>query len=271
MPRSLLHYLLAIPFLCLALCLISSCAGSKKTTKKPSAIKGKVITERKDIHPPQPRIDPFTNADTIKKLQVLLYLSGYEPGKIDGTIKDQTAKALDEFQQLKNLRIGDRSDTTLRAIGVTQMTFGVKELQESLSRKGYDPGPVDDIVGPMTRTAYIEFLQNNELPTLGLSEEVRTALFSDDAKYQKPLNIDPLFQQGNSTTFISSYNSSIPLRQATVRDVQQALKARGYDSGPESDMMTPPIADALFLFQCDKKLPIGGMNYDTLRALGFKE
>ena len=249
---------------------LSSCGSSKKTTAtKPP--KGKVVT-KPDVPPPaKTRIDPFSNADTLKKLQILLYLSGYEPGKIDGTLKEQTTKALDDFQQLKNLPIGDRSDSTLRALGVTQMNFSVKDLQETLSRKGYDPGPIDDIVGQMTRSAYIDFLQNNELSSLGLSEEVRNALFSNDPKYNKPINTDPLFRQDKSTVFVPSYSSNISMKQATITDLQQALKARGYDPGANATEMTPQTADALFLFQCDKKLPVGGMNYDTMRALGFKD
>lgn len=249
---------------------ISACTSSKKSAKQPKPVKGRVTTaDKRDITPQKLHIDPFANADTIKKMQVLLYLSGYEPGKIDGLLKEQTIKAIEDFQRLKNIHLGDRSDTTLHAIGVTEMNFTVRDLQETLSKKGYDAGPIDDIIGPMTRGAYIEFLQNNELSSMGLSEEVRNALFSDDAKYQKPLNTDPLFRQGN--TFIPSYSSSVPLRQATIPDIQQALRAKGYDPGPNADMMTPIIADALYLFQCDKKLPIGGINYDTLRALGFKE
>lgn len=264
-----------LPFLLFfALGYLGSCSSSKKTSKTAAnkSVKGKVVAAR-DTPPtaaPKPRIDPFTNADTLKKMQILLYLSGYEPGKIDGILKEQTTKALDDFQQLKNLKVGDRSDTTLRALGVTEMNFSVKDLQETLSRKGYDPGPIDDIIGPMTRTAYIEFLQNNELTSMGLSEEVRTALFSTEPKYNKPINNDPLFRQGSSV-IVPSYSSNISMKQATIADLQQALKARGYESGESSDIMTPQTADALFLFQCDKKLPVGGMNYETMRALGFKE
>ncbi|MGB1205124.1 MAG: peptidoglycan-binding domain-containing protein [Chitinophagales bacterium] len=55
---------------------------------------------------------------------------------------------------------------------------------------------------------------------------------------------------------------------AKVIEVQQALKARGYDPGSMDNQMGPRTKQALTQYQKDNGLPIGNLNTETLRALG---
>ncbi|HRK28483.1 MAG TPA: peptidoglycan-binding domain-containing protein [Chitinophagales bacterium] len=55
---------------------------------------------------------------------------------------------------------------------------------------------------------------------------------------------------------------------AKVREVQEALKTRGYDPGPADNVMGPRTKAALVQFQKDNGLPTGNLNVETLRALG---
>ncbi|HRK26426.1 MAG TPA: peptidoglycan-binding domain-containing protein [Chitinophagales bacterium] len=55
---------------------------------------------------------------------------------------------------------------------------------------------------------------------------------------------------------------------AKVREVQEALKTRGYDPGPADNVMGPRTKAALVQFQKDNGLPTGNLNIETLRALG---
>jgi hypothetical protein len=55
---------------------------------------------------------------------------------------------------------------------------------------------------------------------------------------------------------------------STVRAVQRALKERGYDPGPEDDIMGARTKAALTKYQQDKGLPTGNLNVDTMKALG---
>ena len=55
---------------------------------------------------------------------------------------------------------------------------------------------------------------------------------------------------------------------STVRSIQAALKARGYDPGPEDDIMGARTKAALTKFQQDKGLPVGNLNVETMKALG---
>lgn len=58
-----------------------------------------------------------------------------------------------------------------------QAADGVREVQQALVDKGYDPGPVDGIMGTRTRTAIREFQSDKGIPATGrLDEETQRAL-----------------------------------------------------------------------------------------------
>lgn len=280
----------AILLICMALTisfLFASCHASKKAKKDKNAINTNVLpdetttetetfvpTETENtVKPPETAAAySFENEATLKKTQILLFLSGYAPGRVDGSMKEQTMQAITAFQDDHKLAVGDMTSKTLDDIGVGMMDFDVSDLQTALEKKGYDPGPIDNLVGNMTRTAYTEFLQNNKLPFNKFTPEIKEVLFSDDPKYRNTNQVDALFNEAPSTTLSADMSNVkfVPLISAKIRDVQRALFAKGYDAGPTSETMNPQIADALFKYQVDKKLPVGGLNEDTLRSLGFR-
>ena len=47
-----------------------------------------------------------------------------------------------------------------------------------------------------------------------------------------------------------------------------ALKKAGYDPGPSDNIMGTRTKAALTKFQQDKALPVGNLDFDTLKALG---
>ncbi len=53
-----------------------------------------------------------------------------------------------------------------------------------------------------------------------------------------------------------------------VRDVQTALRTRGYDPGPADNVMGSRTKAALVKFQRENNLPVGQLDFETLRALG---
>ena len=55
----------------------------------------------------------------------------------------------------------------------------------------------------------------------------------------------------------------------TVRQIQQALKDRGYDPGTLDNAMGARTKIALQKFQRDKGLPQGSLDMETLKALGI--
>ncbi|QQS28109.1 MAG: hypothetical protein IPM47_14700 [Sphingobacteriales bacterium] len=217
----------------------------------------------------------FSDNIVIEKIQILLYLHGYKPGKTDGILKQQTEEALNSFQSDYQLMIGDRSIKTLESLGVHWFDFSVEDIQQKLFQKGYDPGPIDNIIGPMTRNAYLDFLKNNQFKQSDIiNAEIKKALFSDDPKYILQTGEGTQISEEDLSDKISQtypFITGITISKASIRDVQQALNAKGYDAGPYTQVSTPQFKDALFQFQVDKQLPMGGMNVETLRALGFKE
>lgn len=261
-------------FVCLIaifLTLTESCKSSRSASKTPHKKPHTLPANKEPETVIAPKKNAFADGDSVRKIQVLLYLAGFDPGRADGIFKEQTSAALDEFQKSAQINVGDRSDTTLHRLGLTLMDFDVKDMQTALAQKGYDPGPADNLIGPMTRNAYLDFLEENDLAAVSFTKEIKDALFSDNPQYNKPINTDPLFNERQTigSTFISGQN--IRIANATLADIQQALKIRGYDPGPPANSMTPQLSDALYLFQNEKKLPMGGLNYDTMRALGFKD
>jgi hypothetical protein len=56
----------------------------------------------------------------------------------------------------------------------------------------------------------------------------------------------------------------------TVRQIQEALKARGYDPGPIDNEMGAKTKEALLQFQQENGLPVGSLDFETLSILGIK-
>jgi His-Xaa-Ser repeat protein HxsA len=54
-----------------------------------------------------------------------------------------------------------------------------------------------------------------------------------------------------------------------VRQVQEALKAKGYNPGPIDGIMGAQTKAAMVKYQQDKGLPVGSMDFETLKSLGI--
>ena len=53
-----------------------------------------------------------------------------------------------------------------------------------------------------------------------------------------------------------------------IREIQAALKSRGYDPGPVDNIMGKQTKSALVKYQKDNGLPIGQLDFETLKSLG---
>jgi hypothetical protein len=54
----------------------------------------------------------------------------------------------------------------------------------------------------------------------------------------------------------------------TIRQIQEALIKAGYDPGPTDNVMGTRTKAALTKFQKEKGLPVGNLDFETLKALG---
>ena len=55
-----------------------------------------------------------------------------------------------------------------------------------------------------------------------------------------------------------------------ISQIQEALRAKGYDPGPTDNVLGAKTREALTKFQKDNNLPVGNLNVETMRALGIE-
>ncbi|AFM40936.1 putative peptidoglycan-binding domain-containing protein [Desulfosporosinus acidiphilus SJ4] len=120
----------------------------------------------------------------VLKLQELLMANGYPPGSLDGIFGPITKSAVLAFQAQNNLvQDGVVGKHTWNALGIHCGSVPVDhcptlyerntgpaviELQEILKRKGFYPGMVDGVFGPITKTAVLSFQENMGLVQDGI-------------------------------------------------------------------------------------------------------
>jgi peptidoglycan hydrolase-like protein with peptidoglycan-binding domain len=54
-----------------------------------------------------------------------------------------------------------------------------------------------------------------------------------------------------------------------IRQLQHALKVRGYYEGPADNVFGAKTKEALIRYQKNKGLPIGNLDMDTMKSLGL--
>ncbi len=57
-----------------------------------------------------------------------------------------------------------------------KISNAIEQVQKALLKKGFDPGPIDNILGPKTRAALIQFQEDNNLPHGNLDLKTMAAL-----------------------------------------------------------------------------------------------
>lgn len=77
-----------------------------------------------------------------------------------------------------------------------------------------------------------------------------------------PVTSEPVYVQPQDAAPIN------PTSPANIKAVQGALKLKGYYKGAETGILDSELLNALSKYQAENKLPLGGLNVDTLRSLG---
>ena len=111
---------------------------------------------------------------TIRAVQEALTTLGFDPGIADGKAGSNTERAIEAFQAEFGYAVtGEANDSLLGQLNQAIAAGGAsperllrregllraytRAVQEGLTALGYDPGPVDGAVGPMTRDAIRAF------------------------------------------------------------------------------------------------------------------
>lgn len=126
-------------------------------------------------------------------------------------------------------------------------------IQRKLAEIGYEPGPLDGVLGNMTRAAIMAYQYDNGLRVTGVASEtlLRNMIF------------------GVSGVNADSDNTPVPDETKTlVRTVQKTLTKLGYDSGPEDGLWGTATRKAIEQFERDHKLTVKGrISGQFLKAL----
>jgi len=95
----------------------------------------------------------------------------------------------------------DMADTSTLRLDRSQ----VRVVQRALNERGYNSGPVDGIIGPITRSAITSFQENEGLTVTGLPNQETLLTLAPEAGKQEQYGLSPEFGedeiQGRIDTF----------------------------------------------------------------------
>lgn len=132
-------------------------------------------------------------------------------------------------------------------------TYSTADLQRALDNAGYDPGPIDGIMGSGTRRAITAFQRDNNLTATG---QANAALYK------------ALERQGFLTARMAAPHSDMTGPDARVSELQRSLARAGYDVGRIDGEMDAQTRTAVRSLQRDAGLvPTGEVDNRTLAAL----
>lgn len=133
-------------------------------------------------------------------------------------------------------------------LGAFDLT-STRGIQDALTALGYNPGPSDGVMGPMTKAAIKAFQADAGITVDGVAgPETQSAI--NDRQY------------GSPTPAYASADLS------NVLGVQQTLQQLGYDPGPLDGVMGPMTKAAIMQFQQDQGLAVDGIvGPDTRTAM----
>jgi lipid-binding SYLF domain-containing protein/peptidoglycan hydrolase-like protein with peptidoglycan-binding domain len=185
--------------------------------------------------------------------------------------KSQTTdKATDKGTQSKTGEKKAKKGTTTKKSSMSHEK--VRQAQTALKDQGFDPGPIDGIMGPMTMTALRNYQLHNHLQDTGMLDPqtessllsgARASTFSSQNQYQSQPNDR---RSSLEKSRVTSQGNLTDLED--VRQVQQSLTDLGYMPGDTNGMMSSDTQAAIQQFQWMNNLPVtGNLDQTTTMAI----
>lgn len=152
-----------------------------------------------------------------------------------------------------------------QAIGpLVEYKLQVKEIQQILKNAGFDPGPVDGIMGNRTRQAIRKFQEAKGLQSTGkIDEETMLALNKEKGEIETTiLQIDeqktakPIKETNEIQSETETMSSKLNDR---TKQIQIALKQTEFYEGPIDGKMNEQTKQAIKSFQKSKGLTADGI------------
>ena len=137
------------------------------------------------------------DADKRRQIQRALARGGFDPGPADGNFRPRTRRAIRAWQDANGYpstgSLSEKQVEKMLSRAASNSRTAVldadkrRQIQQALSRGGFDPGPVDGKFGPRTRRAIRAWQHANGYPsTSSLSEKQVEKMLSWAASNAKP-------------------------------------------------------------------------------------
>jgi len=217
-----------------------------------------------------------TNPDTTKKQTTTQKgtTTTTEPGKATTPEKETTTQSKTKKTTKKSgettadtekktgTETGKATETKKTGPKKTSSSSAVRATQTALMKEGFDPGPIDGIMGPMTMTAIRNYQSHNKLEVTGtLTPETKSALMGSASRETgvqrtKPAPTQPLKPKDTSRNMGTQGTVS---SVEDIRHIQQSLSDLGYSPGDANGLMTAQTQQAVREFQWFNNIPVTGV------------
>lgn len=256
------------------------------TDAEPAAVLAEPATTRAepDIQAIQCRVlrvtTPFMRGPDVLAVQQSLVARGFHPGQVDGIYGPRTESAVKAFETAHGILATGivcgglyqmlgidcvsippcPGAITCRILQVTSPFLSgadVTAVQRALIARGFHPGAVDGIYGPMTASAVRRFQSANRLPVTGVVCGQTYVLLGVSCQTVPPCPSGP-------TQCRVLVTSNPFMSGSDVRAVQQALQAQGFSPGEIDGIYGPLTASAVRRFQAARGVLVTGVVCDGL-------
>jgi lipid-binding SYLF domain-containing protein len=158
----------------------------------------------------------------------------------------------------------------------------VRATQTALKNEGFDPGPIDGIMGPLTMSALRNYQSRNHLEVTGtLTAETGSVLLNGATASTAPSRTQPYtsenlsqnqpYKSKEATSEDISRNlaeQGVVTDMASVKKIQQDLDDLGYSPGDINGMVSSNTQEAVRQFQWWNSLPVtGNLDEQTTTAI----
>lgn len=216
----------------------------------------------------------FVSPSTVRQIEQALNEAGYDAGNIDGVWDDSLGTALANFEQAQGME--PTGTVTLEAISAMNISFGGQGGQgadQQLAQETSEISPEDCVAAGQASAQMAQAgMGGGQQAGGGAAEEATTDVAdaqtgtagATEGQQDSPESGQQVAQaQGGDMS-----GTQLFLSTATVRQVEQALNAAGYDAGSVDGLWDDGLATALANFQQAQALePTGNLNTRAISAL----
>ncbi len=192
------------------------------------------------------------------------------------TIKEKTAEVKDKIKS----KFGRDKDRTAKVDH--SATMSVRQAQSSLKAKGFDPGPIDGVYGPRTRTAVQDFQRSENLMVTGRLDADTSARLSlatsrsghTDSTAPSASPTTDKAVENKETLKDKAVDAKETIKEKAV-DAKETIKEKAVDAKETIKETTAAVKDKVKakMSRHDKDRPMAAMDVrqaqSSLKAKGF--